>query len=89
MRFAVLGDIHSNLEALNAVLEDLEKLKVDKIFCIGDIVGYGADPAECVKTAEERFDLAVAGNHDMAVIDRLNLSWFKAVSYTHLTLPTN
>jgi len=77
MRFAILGDIHSNLEALNAVLEDLEKLKIDKIFCVGDVVGYGADPAECVKTAEERFELTVAGNHDMAVIDKLNLGWFK------------
>jgi len=77
MRFAILGDIHSNLEALNAVLEDLDKLKIDKIFCIGDIVGYGADPIECVKTAKKRFELTVAGNHDMAVIDRLNLGWFK------------
>ena len=77
MRFAILGDIHSNLEALNAVLEDLEKLKIDKIFCIGDVVGYGADPAECVKTAEKHFGLTVAGNHDMAVIGKVNLGWFK------------
>jgi len=92
MRFAILGDIHSNLEALNAVLEDLEKLKIDKVFCVGDVVGYGADPAECIKTAEERFDLTVAGNHDMAVIDRLNLGWFKdaaakAIVWTKDILP--
>ena len=76
MRFAILGDIHSNLEAFNAVLEDLDKIGVDKIFCIGDIVGYGADPIECINVARERFESAVIGNYDLAAIGRLGLDGF-------------
>ena len=48
MRYAVFGDIHGNLEALRAVLTDLETEDIDRCMCVGDIVGYGANPAECI-----------------------------------------
>lgn len=76
MLYAILGDIHSNLEALSAVLKDLEDNKVDKIFSVGDIVGYGADPSLCLKAALQNFQLITAGNHDWAVGGRLELEWF-------------
>ena len=65
MKYAVISDIHGNLEALNAVLEYCEDKQVDKYICVGDIVGYNANPAECLETVR-RLDLAmiVRGNHD-------------------------
>ena len=53
MRVAVLGDIHANLEALEAVLKALEEQKVEDCYCVGDIVGYGADPGPCVDRVRE------------------------------------
>ena len=76
MRYAILGDIHSNLEALNNVLLDIEEKKVDKIFSIGDIVGYGADPSDCIDIAKTKFDLTVLGNHDLALVGGLDLDFF-------------
>ena len=76
MSYAILGDIHSNLEALLAVLEDVDKNKVEKIFFVGDIVGYGADPSRCIAISQEKFELSVMGNHDLAVLGKMNLSWF-------------
>ena len=65
MKYAVLGDIHGNLEALNAVLEKAEECGVDKYMCIGDIVGYNANPRECLELVRS-LDLEVVtkGNHD-------------------------
>ncbi|NUM34352.1 MAG: metallophosphoesterase family protein [Candidatus Brocadiae bacterium] len=67
MKFGVLGDIHSNLEALTVVLKHLEKEKVDKIFCLGDIVGYNANPSECVDMLIEKDVVCISGNHDRFV----------------------
>ena len=47
---AILSDIHGNLEALNAVLADIESQEVDEIFCLGDVIGYGPNPRECIDT---------------------------------------
>lgn len=80
MRYAILGDIHSNLEAIFAVLEDLNKNKVEKIFSVGDIIGYGAEPSRCLAIARERFEFTTAGNHDWAVVGKLDLNWFNELA---------
>ena len=67
MRIAILSDIHSNLEALNCVLDNIESAGVDAIYCLGDIVGYNADPAACVDLVREHCAGVVRGNHDEAV----------------------
>jgi len=67
MKTAIVSDIHGNLDALNAVLEDIESQKVDRIFCLGDVVGYGPNPRECVDIVRN-FDLCILGNHDQAAL---------------------
>lgn len=67
MKTAVVSDIHGNLEALHAVLKDIESQQVDRIFCLGDVVGYGPNPRECVDIVR-RFDLCILGNHDQAAL---------------------
>jgi predicted phosphodiesterase len=64
MRIAVIADIHANLDALQAVLERIHALKVDEIVCLGDIVGYNANPNECVDILRKEKILSVLGNHD-------------------------
>lgn len=64
---AIVSDIHSNLEALTRVLEDIEKRGVKKIICLGDIIGYGPNPRECLKLAIERFHFSLCGNHEWAL----------------------
>ena len=65
MIYAILSDVHSNLEALLAVLEDLDKKSVQKIYFLGDAVGYGANPNECWDIIKKFSDIRVAGNHDI------------------------
>ena len=64
MRIAVIADIHSNLEALHAVLEKIAGLSVDEIVCLGDIVGYNANPDECIDIMRRGKIDCVLGNHD-------------------------
>ena len=66
MRYAIISDIHSNLEALEAALELIDKERVDKILCLGDIVGYNTNPNECAEITRERGIKAIMGNHDRA-----------------------
>lgn len=68
MRYAILSDIHSNLPALEAVLRAVAAAEVERIVCLGDIVGYGAWPAECVTLMRESGCLAVPGNHDTYLV---------------------
>jgi diadenosine tetraphosphatase ApaH/serine/threonine PP2A family protein phosphatase len=75
LRYAVLSDIHGNLEALRAVLADAAD-RVDDVLCLGDIVGYGADPGPCVDLIGTRAHAVVAGNHEHGVVGRLDLGWF-------------
>ncbi len=63
-RFAIIGDIHANLEALNAVLEDARSQSVTGFYCLGDIVGYNANPQECIDVVREIGAITVCGNHD-------------------------
>jgi predicted phosphodiesterase len=76
MRIAVLSDIHGNLHALDAVLADVEREDVHEVWCLGDIVGYGADPNDCCARIREQADIALCGNHDMAVTGELSLEEF-------------
>jgi len=64
-RYGVLGDIHGNREALEAALACLDALDVDRIVCVGDLVGYNADPDTCVELLRRRGVLSIAGNHDL------------------------
>jgi diadenosine tetraphosphatase ApaH/serine/threonine PP2A family protein phosphatase len=74
MRYLILSDIHSNLEAFNAVLDDAGP--VDQAWCLGDVVGYGPDPNGCVELLRSQDHLAIAGNHDWATVGKLDLSDF-------------
>lgn len=74
MLYGIISDIHSNLEALDVVLSKL--YRVDKLICLGDIVGYGPNPNECVKKIRELKIPTVAGNHDKAVTGGIDFSWF-------------
>jgi predicted phosphodiesterase len=66
LKYALIADIHSNLDALKAVLDEVERLKCGTIICLGDIVGYGAEPNECVQLLREKSVTSVNGNHDKA-----------------------
>ncbi|MCX8012462.1 MAG: metallophosphatase family protein [Desulfobacterota bacterium] len=81
MRYAILSDIHSNLEAFQAVLRDLGAANIQKIAILGDIVGYGANPQECIELAQEKAELIVAGNHDWAVAGRTDPSNFNSLAF--------
>ena len=65
--FAVVSDIHGNLEAFEAALNDIERRSIKLIYCLGDIVGYGANPKECLDAVIDRCELSLCGNHDQAV----------------------
>jgi diadenosine tetraphosphatase ApaH/serine/threonine PP2A family protein phosphatase len=76
MRVAVISDIHSNLRALQAVLEDVDREGPDELWCLGDIVGYGPSPNECLDLVRERATLSLCGNHDLAVIGTIDIGDF-------------
>jgi predicted phosphodiesterase len=76
MRIAILSDIHSNLPALEAVLADVEGAHPEEIWCLGDVVGYGAQPDGCTELVRERCSLCLVGNHDLAVLGELDLETF-------------
>lgn len=67
MKVALISDLHSNREALDAVLEDLDGRGVDAIYCLGDVVGYGPEPEYCVDVVRRRAKLCLLGNHDEAL----------------------
>lgn len=76
MRIAVFSDIHGNLHALEAVLAEIDGEGVDEIWCLGDVVGYGPRPNECVDLVRERAQLSLCGNHDLAVLGTLDIADF-------------
>ncbi len=76
MRYAILSDIHGNLEALETVLGDVAGRGVDAMVCLGDFVGYGAAPNECIERLRPLIEAAVAGNHDLAACGRIKLGYF-------------
>ncbi len=66
--FAVISDIHSNIEALDVVLTDIEQRGIKTVYCLGDVLGYGPNPKECLDLIIEKTELCVMGNHDYAVL---------------------
>ena len=69
MRYAIISDIHANLEALTKAMAIINDKRVDEIICLGDVVGYGANPNECVDIVRSRCSAVVLGNHDEAALD--------------------
>lgn len=81
MRYLIISDIHSNLSAFEAVLAEAEGA-YDFVWCLGDVVGYGPDPEECVARLQALPHLTIAGNHDWAALDKLDLLDFNAEART-------
>ena len=85
MQRAIISDIHGNLEALTAVLGRIGDIGVDEIICLGDIIGYGPNPLECLDTVIDRCQLTILGNHDQAAIfdpEGFNPIAMKAIYWT-------
>lgn len=78
MRVAILTDIHANLPGLEAVLAHMDEREVDQRWCLGDVVGYGAQPDECADLVRERCELCLVGNHDLAVTGEIDTEVFSA-----------
>ncbi|MFP4029511.1 MAG: metallophosphoesterase family protein [Candidatus Brocadiia bacterium] len=78
LRYAIIGDIHSNLTALETVKADIHDMEIDEILCVGDLVGYAARPRECLEFVRENAAAVVAGNHDYGVSGALSLEYFNA-----------
>lgn len=80
MKYAIFSDIHSNLEAYQASLKVMSEEKVDRYICLGDIVGYGANPKECISITRDLIEnkgcICVAGNHDAAAAEMTSISSF-------------
>ena len=74
--FAVISDLHGNLVALDAVLADLDAQGISGVLCLGDVVGYGPEPAGCLRRLRERRIPCLRGNHDEAAVDRVRLGEF-------------
>lgn len=85
VRQALISDIHSNLEALTTVMADIEQQQIDRIICLGDIVGYGPNPCECLDLIIEKADVTILGNHDQAALfdpDGFNPVALRAIYWT-------
>jgi diadenosine tetraphosphatase ApaH/serine/threonine PP2A family protein phosphatase len=84
MRYAIFTDIHANLEALEAVLTRIDELAkekpIDQIWFLGDLVGYGPNPNECIAKVRERTNVLIAGNHDWAAVGKIDLEDFSAAA---------
>ncbi|MDY6864215.1 MAG: metallophosphoesterase family protein [Thermodesulfobacteriota bacterium] len=89
MRWAILSDIHSNLEAFRAVLLRLEKEKIDRIAFLGDIIGYGADPEMCIELLKKTTECVVAGNHDLGAVGKSETTFFNAMAKTAIEWTAN
>jgi len=76
MQVAIVSDIHGNRHALEAVLADIAQSDADRLWCLGDVVGYGADPNDCCTIVREHAAVCLAGNHDLAVTGALPLDEF-------------
>lgn len=76
MKFGIISDIHGNLEALQVVLQEIKKEDCNEIIFLGDIVGYGANPNECIELLRQERVVGVAGNHDYAVLNKTSIKNF-------------
>jgi len=78
MRYGIFSDVHSNLEALEAVILAFQKEEIDRYLCLGDIVGYGANPKECIQKVRSLTDICCAGNHDWATVNLFALDYLNS-----------
>lgn len=78
-RFAIISDLHSNLEAVLAVLKDIEKESIQNIYCLGDVIGYGPNPNELLRLIKN-FKFTILGNHDEAVLNGKELENFNPIA---------
>jgi predicted phosphodiesterase len=76
MKVAILSDIHGNRQAFEAVLSEVDRTDAEEVWCLGDLVGYGADPDVCVELARGHTHVCLAGNHDLAVVGQIPLDEF-------------
>ncbi|HXX53274.1 MAG TPA: metallophosphoesterase family protein [Thermodesulfovibrionales bacterium] len=76
MRYAIISDVHANLEALEAVLADVRNREINEILFLGDAVGYGPNPNECVDLLNKHCKILLAGNHDWAAIGLTDIEYF-------------
>ena len=94
MLIRVLSDIHSNLVALKSVLDDSSGVNADVTICLGDIVGYGSHPVECLNIIKKNCEIVIAGNHDMGAAGLISTSNFtkagqKAIEWTRTKISEN
>lgn len=90
-KFAIISDIHGNLEALEAVLADIDERGITEVVCLGDVIGYGPNPRECIDQVMERCRLCMMGNHDHAVVyepTNFNAAAERAAYWTRRMLET-
>jgi diadenosine tetraphosphatase ApaH/serine/threonine PP2A family protein phosphatase len=80
MRLGIFSDVHANLEALQAVLRAYQQAQIDRYVCLGDTVGYGANPNECCQIVRNLADHVILGNHDAACTGRLSPEWFNTAA---------
>ncbi len=80
MRTAIISDIHGNYEALKCVLSDINDQNIAKIFCLGDIIGYGPQPEETINLIKERKIISVMGNHELALWDDKAFNWLNNIA---------
>jgi predicted phosphodiesterase len=78
MLIALLSDVHGNLPAFKAVMDDVRATEPEQVWCLGDLVGYGAEPDACVDLARETCDVCLAGNHDLVVTGEIDIADFSA-----------
>jgi predicted phosphodiesterase len=76
VKYAIISDIHANLEALEAVRQEIDKISPDAVLCLGDLLGYGGAPNEVVRLTRSMSELVVAGNHDFGVVGLTDISYF-------------
>lgn len=85
MRYGIFSDIHSNLEAFEAVIAAYKKEAIDKYLCVGDVVGYAANPKECLAEVRQIAAATVAGNHDWAAVELFPDNYFNPVAKIAIT----
>ena len=88
---AIISDIHGNLEALEAVLADIDSRGVDEVYCLGDVIGYGPNPRECIDHVMNRSSVTILGNHDQAALfdpEGFNANAERAIFWTRGVLET-
>ena len=89
MRVALISDIHANLEALEAVLKDIESRRVDAIHCLGDVIGYGCNPRECLELVSRHCDIILQGNHESVMLGLLGYDHLNQLAKVSMNWTSN